>query len=380
MKNDIKKMRDIKGSHQIINDPLFGELRYHNQDKIYDSTFSKEDYICDLPFTYVEISARGEARVCCSSWNPVVIGNVLEEDIFDIWSGPKVNIIRNTIIDGSYKYCDEKVCPQLRSSIYLKSKKGFVNPLDVLPSRIMFVVDHSCNLACPSCRKVPIIHAGDERADSSFKILNSVTESIFKEPNDRIITLGFDGAGEVFHSAAYRKYFETNKIFSNIEDWPNLSFHIQSNGTVLTEKIQKKYFNWLKRINIMSLSVDAGDKESYEKVRVNGDWDLLWKNIDLFYDSIMQYKKTEWTFNVIVQDHNFRSIPKLLDICSKYKNNYPVIKLSRILNWGTFTNDEYLKKAVWMPTHPDYQELRAIVELPEFKNYHKNFRRIVNFI
>lgn len=377
MKDIVEKMRGLKEhSYDTVNDPVFGRISYHKQGFINNTDFQKSEYICDMPFYYLEIDSVGNARVCCASWNPAIIGNVLKEDIVDIWHGEKINIIRNSIIDGSYKYCNHAVCPRLRQNKELIEKKDFLNPLRLIPLRISFLVDFSCNLVCPSCRNSKINNIDNDDFNKTFSILNTVTSSLFKEPHNDPISIGFDGAGEVFQSYAYRKFFETNRIFLEPECWPNLDFNIQTNGTMLTEKIQKKYSKWLKKVSLFSISVDAGDKESYEKVRVGGDWDLFWENIDCLYNNTIKNTDMYWNLNVIVQDQNFRSIPKLIDIVSnRYKENLPRIKLSRILNWGSFTTEQFLKKAVWMPEHPDYQELQEIFNLQEFKRY----KRMKNF-
>jgi wyosine [tRNA(Phe)-imidazoG37] synthetase (radical SAM superfamily) len=180
--------------------------------------------------------------------------------------------------------------------------------------------------------------------------------------------LGFDGAGEVFYSAAYREFFENNNLFKNTDQWPGLSFWIHSNATMLTKKLQLKYHNLLKKTGSFSFSVDAGDEETYSKVRVGGSWSQLWDNLDNLYENFLQNTTKHWSFNIIVQDTNFRSIPDLIEKIKKYHSNVPSLGLRRIINWGTFSKEEFLRKAVWMPTHSNYQELVSMLNSIDLKN------------
>jgi hypothetical protein len=75
------------------------------------------------------------------------------------WNSQLAEDIRNSIIDGSYKFCIESKCPKLTGL-----KEGKINGLiekknfnihDYNPSTlksVKFNFDQSCNLQCPSCR------------------------------------------------------------------------------------------------------------------------------------------------------------------------------------------------------------------------------------
>ena len=68
-------------------------------------------YICGVPFNSLEIH-NNVCFVCCPSWlpNKIEIGEIPLKDIYN--SKPVVDI-RNSILDGSFKYCDKELCPYL---------------------------------------------------------------------------------------------------------------------------------------------------------------------------------------------------------------------------------------------------------------------------
>ena len=71
---------------------------------------NKSDYICTAPFNYTEVHDK-EQWLCCPSWLPVDIEQGL--GIKENFRSAKAQEVRDSILDGSYKYCDEIQCPYL---------------------------------------------------------------------------------------------------------------------------------------------------------------------------------------------------------------------------------------------------------------------------
>ena len=358
----------------IHKDEIFGYLTYHRR---FDTKpyIHLEDRLCWHPFLFAEVRLNGNVNVCCPQWNPAPIGNLFLEDFETIWNGKKALAIRGSILDGSYRYCDRNTCPLIENSEQSLIKKTdfttneLLNSVKLTPTQVSFIIDNSCNLSCPSCRVSKISQLSKDKQESALIIIKKVLNSMFPYPHNEKKIITIDGSGEVFSSEVYRKIFETEPVFTETHNWPNLKFILSTNGTLMTEKIQKKYkklFNHIERINV---SVDAGNRESYEKVRVGGHWELLWKNLDYLYNTIKDKKQTEWRWNIIIQRHNFRSIPELISLANNYDQHKPTIHFSKVLNWGTWNDEEYFNHAVHLPSNPLYREYCDIMDLPEVKAY-----------
>ena len=67
-----------------------------------------KDYICAVPFTSIEIHDH-QRFLCCASW----LTKFLPENTkpYDAWNSEEANDIRDSILDGSYRYCDHNHCP-----------------------------------------------------------------------------------------------------------------------------------------------------------------------------------------------------------------------------------------------------------------------------
>lgn len=367
---------EIQLTKKIIKDPILGTLSYEEYDSPESCNFDKNLNVCDLPFGDVEIQANGDVFMCCPGWNPASIGNLLKEDMHSIWNGEKAKVVRESVTDGSYRYCNAKTCPAMIAGggNRIVPKETFVDPKLQFPRNMAFSIDNTCNLICPSCRTYKIITLEESAHQRALKILRTAFSSVFKEPHDQPITLTFDGVGEIFFSPVYREIFETEEVFKTPDKWPGFKTVLCTNGTMMTEKIQKKYSVLFDRMLGIRLSIDAGNKESYEKVRCGGDWELLWENINFLYQNTLKNNKSKsWAWNLILQEDNFESIPDLIKLAYQYPDNLPDIYIVNMLNWGTYSQEEFDKKAVWFIGSPKYNKAKEILSLPEVVNYPKIF-------
>ena len=372
-----EKIRPSVAVTKTIVDPLFGSLTYIISDANTSCKFDKKENICSFPFTEMNIQLNGDVYTCCKDWNPCSIGNIDDDDLITIWNSERAKMLRNSILDGSYRYCNVNTCPAMISGN--KSRLITRNAADVLdysrPSKIVLTIDSTCNLVCPSCRSEKLIEQSPIQNARARKILQSLMDTIFNEPHLDKIYLTMDGSGEIFFSPVYREFFENAKIFKTPELWPNLTIVLCTNGVMMTEKIQKKYVNMFDMSKYIRVSIDAGNKESYDKVRKGGDWDLLWKNLDYWYAT--RKNTSNWTWNVVLQQDNYESIPELIRLAYNYPENLPEIYIVNLLNWGVCSLEEFDKKAIWSPKSPEHQRLIDIMNLPEVKAYPKFFQHSV---
>lgn len=361
-----------------MSDPVFGDLYYQEVDetdvsKINSVTESLQGRVCPEPFRKIMVLQNGDVIICCPQWLPAVIGNVLENTIQEIWAGEKAQLIRKTILDGSYKYCDKKVC-HLIDDNHIKKIFPLIESFDsitkTLPTEINISVDGTCNLWCPSCRNEKVTRIGLEK-EKAAKIIGSVLDSIFSEPHNERVDLEIDGIGDIFSSSIYRHEFETRQCFTNPELWPNLKYTLLTNGVLMTEKMQKKHEILFTQTRIVKISIDAGNEESYNKVRLGGNWTTLWKNLDYLYESRLKYpdNTVDWAWVVVLQEDNFESVPELIRHAYRYPNELPAIHLHPILQGGHMPDFIFRDKAVWLETSTRYNRLLEVLNMPEVINY-----------
>lgn len=334
-----------------------------------------DNHVCALPFYRMEVGSNGHVRFCCASWTNEVIGDVTQTSIEEVWKSPKAIQIRESMQSPSPREfigCRTDRCEIIKNR---RLHKDIVQPNREWPVELEFNIDRTCNLHCPSCRQRPIHDIPDPEYEEKLKMFRQSVAPYFKEPHDREIIINIDGSGEVFASRVYRTLFDTEPCFSKTELWPNLKFIMQTNGVLLTEKLQNKYANFVDRIDHLWVSIDAGNESSYNKTRRGGDWNLLWQNMDAYYERIKNNPNAKWTWNLIIQLDNFESIPELVERAHKYHEKLPGLSFTDIVNWGTYTAEQYDMLAVHRPSHPLHKKFLDIINVGIVKNYPKRHYR-----
>ena len=323
---------------------------------------NKKNYICAVPFTSLEI--HDHARfLCCASW----LKKYLPEDTspIDAWTSDEANDIRDSILDGSYRYCDSLHCPMLHQ-LEKFGPTGKINPLYhkdnlppqvqskiddykngvLAPSVIQFSFDRTCNLECPSCR-VKLFTANKKKIDEVEATIQQIEESYGYSATTLYIT----GSGDPFISVGFRNFlrnFDKNK-------WPKLkSIHLHTNATKWNKKMWESMPNIHKYVKSCEISIDACTKETYEtKTRINGNWNELIENLK-FIATLPHLKRIKPSF--VVQTHNYKEMKLFYDLMIDIFGDKANVYYGKITNWGTFSADEFKKHEIWNPSHPEYSD------------------------
>lgn len=327
----------------------------------------RKKYVCTMPFKYTEIAEKNQF-LCCASWLPV---NIKESDNpKHNWHSDTSNDIRESILDGSYKYCDPIQCPYLASLdagnpqwpfIPLDSAKDSIFIQDPKPRVVTFGWDASCNLQCPSCR-LNFVNLKGKSRDKVDETIRVVTETMGKDITD--ITLC--GAGDPFFSKSYVGFMKNfdKKLFPNLQ-----LIHFHTNAVLWTEKLWKQIPNIHRYVKSCEISIDAATKETYEnEVRLRGDWDTLMENLK-FITTIPTLEVMRFSF--VTQQKNYKEMKMFYDLITgimKGKNKRYEIIFNGITDWGAYpTKEDFLKEEIHKPHHPEYNE------------FVKEFKKVVNY-
>ena len=304
-------------------------------------------YVCLNPFNYVEIH-KDNVFCCCPSWLPTPIGE--SSKLNEIWNGETLKKIQESILDGTYSYCDKTLCPYISELYYNNITDGMFIPKENFnlenttgPKRVSLCFDSSCNLACPSCRK-DFIMANSTDLISIEKKMNDVSEKFGKT----VTFMSVSGTADAFASKTFRKLL----IDFDYEKFPNIkSLYIQTNGLLLNEEMWKKIEKSHNSIFTIGISIDAATKETYNIVRRGGDWEILMENLKF----ISQIDKIK-SYSFVVQDTNYKEMKAFYDLITSFKQRgIYKIYYSKISNWGTFTDDEFKMKEVFNENHPEFK-------------------------
>lgn len=329
----------------------------------HDGSF--KDYTCKYPFERIEILPRGEVYTCCSGYikHNYYIGNIYEEyeSFEEIWNSDKAKKLRYSVSEGNFEFCQKKCrffhMPASEDNpIVSKSSIQSHNcweeyAINTTPKYIMLSCDETCNLRCPSCRSATRALSKEE-SDKLYERLMNLVRPMLKGCE----LLGALGTGELFASNAVSRFLKT----INIEEFPHLHLILTTNLQLVNEEKWKEFSNLLEIPKTMRISVDGASKETYEKNRFGGSWEILQNNLSY----LCELRKNpaahvDWVgLNFVVQDNNYREMEDFIAMAENLEVD--AVEFQKLGNWGTFSEQDYIKKDVLNSRNPYYDETMRI--------------------
>lgn len=144
-----------------------------------------------------------------------------------------------------------------------------INPKINYPHIIEIELTNDCNLQCKHChRNVMMRPIGYMEYDVFKKIIDEITSY-------PIAFLRIVGLGE---SSLHPNFSQMLQYASS----KGLKIEIATNGSLFERYTENEILSW--DIDILGISVDGIDKETYEKIRVGGDYHNLRQNVEQFYN------------------------------------------------------------------------------------------------
>ena len=340
-----------------------------------DNNVDLKNYICDVPFSSLEIH-NNVCFLCCQSWLPNKV-ELSEIPLKDVYNSEPVVDIRNSILDGSFKYCNKELCPYLSKLINYGVTSGPVRlkeesiPYSTIikngtPDYLVMNFDRTCNYKCPSCRVDLIVEdsKGIQRVEKTIEDIDTYYSANVK-------TLYITGSGDPFVSVGFRNYLRN----FNQKKYPKLrSIHLHTNASMWNKEMWDSMPNIHKYVRTCEISIDAATKDTYEnKTRLGGNWENLLNNLN-FINTLPINVKTSF----VVQDTNYMEMETFYNLMYSIFGNKVNVFFGKITNWGTFSEAEFKLKQVWDINHPEHQLFKK-----EFNKVWKNqnlFHNLYEFI
>lgn len=334
------------------------------------SSPSLQDKFCDVPFTFFDFGskdAQEQVHLCCPRWIKKSIGRFPASSFWEVWNSKDAQEIRESILDGSFRFCDKTRCPKISSgelpnrADITDEKMKFViqnkiTNLDFLPKILNLSNDRSCNLTCPSCRNQKI----DIREGNEFEEMQTRQNKLFETVLPGLEVLQVTGTGDPFGSKLYRD------LLTNLEGekYPKLKIYLNSNGQMFTPKMWRQLEKIHDRIDGVMISVDAARDATYADIRVGGTFSRLVENLQFLGEQRKQ-KKFGWLrLDFVVQQKNYTEMRDFIHLGEAVGADS--VFFQKIINWGTYSESEFKKQAIWQEDHPEYENFLAQFRHPDF--------------
>ncbi|HLP50939.1 MAG TPA: twitch domain-containing radical SAM protein [Chitinophagales bacterium] len=282
---------------------------------------------CHAPFVNLNFEQNGNVRACCYNTTHI-LGKWPDNSIAEIWNGDSANELRTYIKQNNFgggctecghmieagnyqgvraKYYDEFATGFLSSPI--QKIKESITGRQGFPRVMEFELSNHCNLECVMCngyfsssirknreKLPPIVSPYNEKfVDELEAFIPHLTDAKF---------LG----GEPFMIDIYLSIWERIRKIN-----PKIRLHITTNGTFLNNRIK----DLLEGLHAgIILSIDSVNKDTYKKIRVNGNFEKVMENLEYFKDYTRR-KKTFLSMAACPITYNWHELPEMLEFCIK---------------------------------------------------------------
>jgi hypothetical protein len=303
---------------------------------------------CNRPWKTVTIDMFTNCILCvCDGWLPKSVGEITNFDrLEDIWRNQTAYTIQEDIKNKKFTWCAVEHCG-IKYSSNLESTY-----------QLVFGIDDSCNLKCPSCRRdMRMYKSGplfDKKANAvkhTIKLLNN-----FEMP----IHITLATSGDPLASHIYRPF-----LYSYIPKVTQ-TFTLFTNGLLIKKQLDKTAL--LNRITEFKISIDAASEKTYEAVRLGGKWNLLIENLNFLKEKKLN---NLITLQFIVQQRNYRDIKNFENLCEYYECCGIITQLD---DWGTWINEDIATPDKWTLKFGTFMDNNVL------NSSHKNYDECVEII
>ena len=229
---------------------------------------------CVAPYNNMYFTTEGYVAPC---W--LLVGKIdkwsTSRSIKDIWFGEKFTEYRNNLKEGIFN-SDCRVCKQkIEADTWplAMAYDGF--SVKEYPTLLELELSNQCNLECIMCegRLSSGIRKNREKLPPMPNVYDDSFVEQLKEFIPHLEELRFNG-GEPF---AQKIVYDICMLVAEIN--PGLRINIATNGTVYNKQVREI----LSKCNIhLNISIDSLDKDNYESIRINGNFDDLMENFQKF--------------------------------------------------------------------------------------------------
>ncbi len=324
--------------------------------------------VCTKPYTWFEVTqvnGMGQVYLCCPAWLDTPIGNLRRSSVEEIWNGRKARRIRQSILDGSFKYCIRSRCA------FLQTRTGPVRDLEEIeesevrdamkrgltvlpygPRQVICGYDRSCNLSCPSCRTEVIIET--DRENQILEIQKKLQQQVLMDARYLYIT----GSGDPFGSPYFRRWLQGMER----EQMPKLEeIRLHTNALLWNRKIWDSIRPEMRElIKSAEISIDAASEATYAVNRRPGKFSVLLENLEFIGSLLRNGPLKQVTISMVVQENNFREMPDFVRLGKRF--GFDTVYFSRLVNYGTYSQEEFLQRAVHLPSHPRHAEFLDLLK------------------
>ncbi len=307
---------------------------------------------CKRPFEQIYVS---DSYIKTCPWTNLELGNPLEESIDKLWHNDKAEEIRESIRDGSFRFCRKEECPWCASDQLeeVPEEVGKNYRAEETPTNMNVSYDRFCNHSCPSCRSQ--IFRPDEEYVERMKQMKATVLPIA----NRTQRLSTCGMGDCFSSPFIMEFLQELR-----PERPDFYLSFETNGVLADEK----HWEAIRHLHKypINFTVTPNSFERYTYRYLSGGHDTLElckKNLKFISTLRKEGKVDSFKINMVVQESNYCQIPDFIQYClDEYDPD--IIQIKPLNRWFCLNAEGYWFKNILNPLHPYHENYLAVMNHP----------------
>jgi hypothetical protein len=144
---------------------------------------------------------------------------------------------------------------------------------------------------------------------------------------------------------------------------PAVRIRLSTNGLLFTERMWNMICH--DAIDAIDVSIDAATPATYALNR-GGDFDLLLRNLDFMGKLRRRSALASFEMHFVVQANNFLEMPAFARLGFGF--HCDMVCFKQLVNWGTYSAEEYSARAVQHPGHPQHHDFLEVLRDPVFRH------------
>jgi hypothetical protein len=316
---------------------------------------------CPSPFEYAQVAPDGKVFACCPAMLGAPIGDLRFMDIREAWNSETAVRIRESILDGSFRYCDGARCGFIKDGILAKSEqlrevehqrivREGVTRFPEGPKTVNMSYDRTCNLGCPSCRSERIALRG-----ASFRAAERIQQNLLGAHLASVRRLIITGSGDPFASRLFLGFLRGFDPATQ----PRLRIQISTNGVLLTPEMWASICH--EAVDMIDVSIDAATPQTYALNR-GGDFTRLVENLHFMGGLLRSGAIQRFWIHFVVQANNYQELAAFVALGRSAGASKICFK--ELQDWGTYPEGDYARRAVHLPEHPEHAEFLRVLNDP----------------
>ncbi len=268
---------------------------------------------CYLPYSSMTFSFGGKVFVCGYN-RDIQLGSYPEQSILDIWNSPEARRLRSHMDHNDLSYgcghchffLEKGKFSNLRPLVF---DKYYKNTDAERPLVFEFEMSNECNLECQMC--IGEVSSSIRKNRDKLPALPNPYDSKFVEQLIPFIPslkeAKFYG-GEPFLISVYYEIWDQIQKLN-----PTLSLFTITNGTHWNAKIERL----INELNFdLAVSIDAVEKDKFERIRKNASFEKVMTNIGKFSE-VCSRKRKHLSLSFTVQQDNWEQLPGIIQLCNE---------------------------------------------------------------